>query len=81
VDPEATLHDLTRRCVRHPVPMLLPLVPEALEAPTILPSEDTKTMLRVIRVLAAKCSPIGPGILPTAMDDSLSPHAFKFAAI
>mmetsp|Transcript_73089 Transcript_73089/g.211554 ORF Transcript_73089/g.211554 Transcript_73089/m.211554 type:complete len:354 (+) Transcript_73089:209-1270(+) len=79
--PDALPHDLVAGGICDAVTVLLALIPEALEATTVLPFENPKPMLLVLAILAAKCPAIRPIILSAAMYHGFSPLALKLTAI
>jgi len=79
--PAALNQDFATRAVGDTMAMLLPVAPEALEAPPVPPCEDPEAGLLILYVLASEGSAVWPRVLATAIDHGAFPHAPKLPAI
>merc|ERR1719356_876760 len=79
--PNAGSVDVTVRVVGNATAVLLPLLPLALVAPAILPTEHAEAFLLVLHVLSAELAPVRPLVRPRAVDRRSTPGAPELAPV
>lgn len=72
-DPVSLFQDRSVGFARDPVAVLLAMLPEAIEAPAVLPGEGAESVLLIVGVLALKRAAVRPGVSAAAVDHSLVP--------